>query len=165
VSTAGSGHFHLLEPAVFEFPLHSDAAVRFLDSHDDGPVRQARTSQDHGLSARIQVIDCNPVGSGPAARVLRPRQAVSQIPSCSNECKFSSSMWMPYRRPWPEPRGWFGEAVAGPAHNALLATVLFLQLQGLFQRVSVRLVDLETQGRSLESSAPFASDAKLGIAY
>ena len=50
------------------------------------------------------------------------------------------------------------EARAGPAHNATTSPPAFLfQLESLFQRVCVRLIDLETQVVLLNLQRPFAS--------
>jgi hypothetical protein len=100
--------------------------------HDDAGLPQAQVFRLQAGEHQVGVLGLDGGGQQArhAERVATPR---------------SSQMQCGWRgpRPWPAPRGWWADALRPGAEDDHFAAVLFLELQRLFERVGVGLVQRE----------------------
>ncbi len=146
VSSAGIGIAHPLEPAAFQLALDAQAAVLHLDFHDDRGVRQARAARRarRPTWANPWSSDCSPVST---RSTFSSRSAAASASAMTNASASRERIVLDVNgavgsagQRLAQGLGHAGRAGGADDH---FAAVLLLEAERLFERVRVRLVQLE----------------------
>ena len=166
VSTRGQRHLDMLKPAAFELTLDANRSVLHFHLHDDRRMRPAQQLRQHntGLPVAEIVRLQGRSGPDPASRFDRLRKQ----PRDAERVETFELVFFDVDRPVRALRERFANRLrctcrTGAKTRSPRPPFFSFSCRRFFERVSIRLIDLEVTGR-LPGSSARVIDTKLRVA-